>query len=157
MTDAKRDNNQVPTLLAVSNADGSTPVTLYADPTTHRLLVSMNSETTATGTASTTDATVTTLITVALSVNTVYQVRATVAGNETSDADRLGTYMGVTAYRAGGGAVIQGFTTSFHSAKSDATWGDPTFDVSGNNLILTVQGKAGTNIDWSGIVYYLSL
>jgi len=40
MADAKRDNNYVPTLLAVSNADGVTPVTLYADPTTHRLLVS---------------------------------------------------------------------------------------------------------------------
>ena len=40
MGDAKRDANYVPTLIAVSNADGSTPVTLYADPTTHRLLVS---------------------------------------------------------------------------------------------------------------------
>ncbi len=40
MGNAKRDDNYVPTLIAVSNADGSTPVTLYADPTTHRLLVS---------------------------------------------------------------------------------------------------------------------
>lgn len=40
MAQAKRDNNYIPTLLAVSNADGITPVTLYADPTTHRLLVS---------------------------------------------------------------------------------------------------------------------
>lgn len=40
MAQAKRDNNQVTTLLAVSNADGTTPVVLYADPTTHRLLVS---------------------------------------------------------------------------------------------------------------------
>ena len=43
MADAKRDSNYVPTLLAVSNADGVTPVTLYADPTTHRLLVSATS------------------------------------------------------------------------------------------------------------------
>ncbi|MBI5732626.1 hypothetical protein HY967_01560 [Candidatus Jorgensenbacteria bacterium] len=40
MGNAKRDDNYIPTLIAVSNADGSTPVTLYADPTTHRLLVS---------------------------------------------------------------------------------------------------------------------
>ena len=40
MSNAKRDDNYIPTLLAVSNADGSTPVSLYADPTTHRLLVS---------------------------------------------------------------------------------------------------------------------
>ena len=40
MAEAKRDQNQVTTLLAVSNADGITPVVLWADPTTHRLLVS---------------------------------------------------------------------------------------------------------------------
>ena len=40
MAEAKRDANYVPTLLAVSNVDGSTPVTLYADPITHRLLTS---------------------------------------------------------------------------------------------------------------------
>ena len=40
MADAKRDANYITTLLAVSNVDGTTPVTLYADPITHRLLVS---------------------------------------------------------------------------------------------------------------------
>ncbi len=40
MGNASRDSNLVTTLLAVSNADGTTPVTLYADPTTHRLLTS---------------------------------------------------------------------------------------------------------------------
>lgn len=40
MSEAKRDGNFVPTLLAVSNVDGVTPVVLYADPTTHRLLTS---------------------------------------------------------------------------------------------------------------------
>lgn len=44
--DAKRDNNYITTLLAVSNVDGVTPVPLYADPTTHRLLVSSTSEVT---------------------------------------------------------------------------------------------------------------
>lgn len=39
MANARRDNNFVPTLLGVSSTDGSTPVTVYADPTTHRLLV----------------------------------------------------------------------------------------------------------------------
>ncbi len=39
MADASRDGNFVPTLLGVSNADGTTPVKVYADPTTHRLLV----------------------------------------------------------------------------------------------------------------------
>ena len=43
MAQAKRDDNQVTTLLAVSNSDGITPVVLWANPTTHRLLVSATS------------------------------------------------------------------------------------------------------------------
>lgn len=39
MAEANRDQNRVTTLLATSNADGITPVKLYADPITHRLLV----------------------------------------------------------------------------------------------------------------------
>lgn len=41
MAQAYRDENDVPTLIASSNADGQTPVRLYADPTTHRLLVDL--------------------------------------------------------------------------------------------------------------------
>lgn len=39
MAQAKRDENRVPTLLGVSSADGITPVTVYVDPTTHRMYV----------------------------------------------------------------------------------------------------------------------
>lgn len=41
MAEAKRDGNFVPTLLGVSSSDGTTPVTIYADPTTHRLYVDL--------------------------------------------------------------------------------------------------------------------
>ena len=41
MADASRDQNFATTLLAVSSADLKTPVTLVADPTTHRLLVDL--------------------------------------------------------------------------------------------------------------------
>lgn len=37
---ASRDNNRVTTLLATSSVDGVTPVAVYADPVTHRLLTS---------------------------------------------------------------------------------------------------------------------
>lgn len=36
---AARDQNDVPTLLAVSSADGTSPIRVYVNPTTHRLLV----------------------------------------------------------------------------------------------------------------------
>lgn len=39
MSNAYRDENSVPTLIAVSSVDGFTPIRLYADPVTHRLLV----------------------------------------------------------------------------------------------------------------------
>lgn len=41
MTNAKLDQNSRPTLTALSSTDGTTIVPLYADPTTHRLLVDM--------------------------------------------------------------------------------------------------------------------
>lgn len=39
MAQAPRDENRIATLLGTSNADGTTPITVYADPITHRLLV----------------------------------------------------------------------------------------------------------------------
>lgn len=39
MTDAKRDNNQIPTLLGSSSTDGSTPVPVKANSTTHGIIV----------------------------------------------------------------------------------------------------------------------
>lgn len=39
MADAKRDNNRVPVIQGVSNADGTTPLTPYVDSSTNRLLV----------------------------------------------------------------------------------------------------------------------
>lgn len=43
MANASRDENSVPSLLAVSSTDGVTPIAVYADPTTHRLLVTSGS------------------------------------------------------------------------------------------------------------------
>lgn len=40
MTNAKRDENGVTTKTALSNADGTTILSIQADPTTHGLLVS---------------------------------------------------------------------------------------------------------------------
>lgn len=42
MANAKRDENFVPTLLGVSSSDGVTPVEVWVDPVTHRLLVDVS-------------------------------------------------------------------------------------------------------------------
>lgn len=39
MTNAKRDNNQIPVILGTSSSDGTTPIPIKADPSTHALLV----------------------------------------------------------------------------------------------------------------------
>lgn len=49
MANAARDDNFVPTLLGASSADGSTPVRVYANPTTHRLLVDLGAGVTGPG------------------------------------------------------------------------------------------------------------
>lgn len=45
MADARRDANQVTALVAVSSVDGFTIVPLWADPSSHRLLVDAGSST----------------------------------------------------------------------------------------------------------------
>lgn len=52
MSNAYHDNNHVPVLLATSSADGKTPVLVWADPTTHRLLTTSAAPTTYTETPS---------------------------------------------------------------------------------------------------------
>jgi hypothetical protein len=39
MSDASRDSNRIPSLIGSSNVGDRAPVDVYADPTTHRLLV----------------------------------------------------------------------------------------------------------------------
>jgi len=39
MAEAPRDSNRVPTLLGESNAVAGVPITVYVDPSTHRMLV----------------------------------------------------------------------------------------------------------------------
>lgn len=51
MADASRDQNNVPTLLGASSADGVTPIKVYANPTTHRLLVNATAGVTGPGTS----------------------------------------------------------------------------------------------------------
>jgi len=40
MTNAQRDNNQIPTLLATDKDDGITPVAVKAEPTSHQMACS---------------------------------------------------------------------------------------------------------------------
>ena len=41
MAESKRDNNKIPTIIALSNADGTTPINVTVHPTTHGLQISI--------------------------------------------------------------------------------------------------------------------
>lgn len=132
MAQAARDQNNVPTLLAASNADGVTPVRVYADPTTHRLLVdiaggsgtvtsfSFNDANGFDGTV--TNATTTPELTLAITAsgilkgnggaieaavaNTDYQIPITLTTTGTSGAATFdGETLNIPNYQAGSGVV----------------------------------------------------
>jgi hypothetical protein len=104
MADAKRDNNNITSLLAVSDVDSSTPVVLEADPTTKRLKVNASitgTVTTSSGAAST--ATVTSVndtasSTTLLALNTS-RFGATIFNDSTSDLYvKLGTTASTSSF-----------------------------------------------------------
>lgn len=133
MAQAGRDNNFVPTLLGVSNVDGTTPVAVYADPTTHRLLVDLPS-----GSGSVTS----------VSVVTANGFAGTVATATTTPAITLTT--SVTG-------ILKGNGTAISAASAGTDYADASFKtiaVSGQSDVvadsaadtLTLAAGAGVTI-----------
>lgn len=102
----------------------------------------------------TTDATETTIWSLALSDETTYHVRGTIIGVESDGSNRASYDLTVTAYRTGAGsATIQGTVTSLHAEESDTNW-NADFDVNSNDLRIRVTGVASTTINWVTTVEY---
>lgn len=121
MSEAKRDANQVPTMIGVSSADGITPVVLWADPTTHRLLVDLPS---GSGTGTVTS----------VSIVTANGISGSVATATTTPAITL-TLGAITPTTVNGltlAAAVTGFTIAGGTTPKTLTVSDDA-DVSGNN------------------------
>lgn len=130
MAQAGRDNNFVPTLLGVSNVDGTTPVAVYADPTTHRLLVDLPG-----GAGSVTS----------VSVVTANGFAGTVATATSTPAITLTT--SVTGILKGNGTAISAITVG-----SGLTWDGTTLSATAVSGDVT---KVGTPVNnqigvWTG-------
>lgn len=97
MANAYRDENSVPVLIAASSTDGFTPVRVYADPTTHRLLVDLAGG----GSGTVTD----------VSVVSANGFAGTVATSTTTPAITLSTTVNAPVL-AGNGTAIAGATTT---------------------------------------------
>lgn len=108
-------------------------------------------------TVTTTDGTVTTIATIPITDDTIVEVRVIVVGRRTDAADRGGFIRLATVFReAAGGATLEGTVTTARTRTSDAAW-DVTVTVSGNNLLVRVQGAAAKTVNWKSHVTMLEV
>lgn len=105
----------------------------------------------------TTDNTETTVHTLPLDDDSVYLVTAKIMGKKPDITVVAGVTIECTAKRVGGGSVsIEGGTTTLHDGKgSGANQWDAEFNVSGNDLLVSITGQNGMTIDWQASVKYL--
>ncbi len=138
MADAKRDNNYVTSLIAVSNVDGITPVVLWADPTTHRLLVDLGGA----GSGTVTD----------VSVVSANGFAGSVATSTTTPAITLSTT--ITGILKGNGTAISAATagTDYVTATSTNTFTQKTYDTAGAGNAFSINGTAITAVTGTGAV-----
>lgn len=137
MANAKLDENSRPTLTAVSSSDSTVVVPLYADPTSHRLLVDLASG----------GGTVT-----SVSVVSANGFAGTVATATTTPAITLTTT--ITGLLKGNGTAISAATagTDYVTASSTNTFTNKTYDTAGTGNAFSINGTAVTAVTGTGAV-----
>jgi hypothetical protein len=106
----------------------------------------------------TTSATATTIATIPLADDTVYLVRAEIIGRRTDGGgEARGIYVleGAFFRAAAGSATQQGNTQQQFKTESNNAL-DANFTVSGNNLLVQVQGIAAQTFDWKAQVQLIA-
>lgn len=119
MADAKRDNNYVTGLLAVSNIDPNALVALWADPSTHRLLV-----------------------------NAVVSGNVLVAGSALNGQAKIavtGTAVQLASNALSNGVIVTAKSTNTNPIVVGATGVANTTDGTGAGYIL----EAGASVSWA--------
>lgn len=109
------------------------------------------------GVVETTDATVTTLVTLPMEDAKTTQLVADVVARRTGGAAgtagdgasyrRIGTFYRVSA----GSATLIGSLSTPHTAESQSGW-DCTLTVSGNDVLVRITGASGNSISWYCVV-----
>ena len=102
-----------------------------------------------TDTVQTTDNTVTTITTLHVDDEAVYVIEATVLGIESDNSERASYRIVGSFYRTGGGNATQiNSTEIIFGHETDSSWTGATFTVSGENILVQVQGASSTTINW---------
>lgn len=166
MTDAKRDNNSITTLIGVSSADGITPVVIWVDPVTHRVLVNATGGSVPGGsntqvqynnngvmggiTGATTDGTTLTLVAPVLGAATATSINGltitsttgvlTIAAAKTLTVNNTLTFSGTDsssiAFGAGGTVAYVANKLSVFAATSSAELAGVISDETGSGLLV---------------------
>lgn len=109
------------------------------------------------GAVRTTDATVTTLLTIPLTddrtTHIVIDVVARRTGGSSGTAGDGASYRIIGAFNrvSAGSAAIIGSLTADHTAEDQSGW-DCTLTASGDDVLVRVTGASGNNISWGAIV-----
>lgn len=145
MAEARKDQNYVSTLLGVSNVDGTTPVVLWADPTTHRLLVSASGGGTATAVTVADEAADTTCFPLFVTAATGDLGPKTNAGLTFNSSTGLLTATG-----------IAGTTGAFSNAGNAATFTNTDPGASSQVVVLQGDSASPATNDIAYVSYQLS-
>ena len=100
----------------------------------------------------TTDNTLTTIATIPITDETTNIIHVDIIGIEDDGSNRLGSEISSMFFRTGAGSATfidagPSGTDDF-TVKSAGSWSIPSFAVSGNNVLVQVQGAAATTINW---------
>jgi hypothetical protein len=106
---------------------------------------------TTTNAVQTTNATPATILTLALSDNTVYTLIAEVLARDAAGVERAMYAKKALVYRQGGGAAtLQGSVQSLHTDVETTAGLDVSISVSSNDALVQVTGLGSTTINWAG-------
>jgi hypothetical protein len=113
------------------------------------------------GRVATTDATVTTINTVAISASNTYlieaRVRARRTGGTAGTADDAASYIVRGTYKTASGTVTLVGSLSAEYTAEDVAGYDATLTISGTNVLVRVTGVADTNITWHSTVHVVNV
>lgn len=112
------------------------------------------------GYIATTDATVTTLATIAIPVSATVRVQVQVAARRTagggSPEDGAGYQIDATYKNVAGTATLIGALTATYTAEDVAAWA-ATLTISGSNVLVRVTGVVGTSISWNCVASLVTI
>ena len=101
-----------------------------------------------TSTVTTTDATQTAILTLALPDESAYAVNTHIVGKDTATTNRAAYLKHALVYRdGGGGATVQTGVSDVSTIESNAAW-NGTIIVSSNSASVAVTGAAGVTVKW---------